>query len=94
MTISAYRAVVAVAVLALVSLVTGRLRSCWSLARHQWRRVVAVGVLTAAFQMLFFVAVVAAGVSVTTVVCLGFAPVLLLVVSSAQRRRLPSAAAR
>lgn len=90
LTISAYRAVVAVGVLVVVSLATGRLRSCWSLARHQWRRVVTVGVLTAMFQMLFFVAVVATGVSVTTVVCLGFAPVLLLVVSSAQRRRLPS----
>ena len=90
LTISAYRAVVAVAVLVVASLVTGRLRSCWSLARHQWRRVIIVGVLTAAFQMLFFVAVVATGVSVATVVCLGFAPVLLLFVSGAQRRRLPS----
>ncbi|MEP7092366.1 MAG: DMT family transporter, partial [Nocardioidaceae bacterium] len=50
-----------------------------------------VGVLTATFQMLFFVAVVVTGVSVTTVVCLGFAPVLLLALRSAQQRRLPSA---
>ena len=87
--ISAYRAIAAVAVLLVISLVTGRLTKSWSLARHQWRRVTVVGLLTAAFQMLFFVAVVATGVSVATVVCLGFAPVLLLVVSSAEQRRSP-----
>jgi len=53
--------------------------------------VLVVGVLTAAFQMLFFIAVVATGVSVATVVCLGFAPVLLLVLGSIQQRRRPSA---
>lgn len=88
--ISAYRSGVAVAVLLGFAVVTGRLRTSWSLARPQWRRVLVVGLLTAAFQLLFFIAVVATGVSVATVVCLGFAPVLLLVVSSMQRRRLPS----
>lgn len=91
LTISAYRALIAVAVLLAFSLVTGRLTRSWSSARNQWRRVTMVGVLTAAFQMLFFVAVVVTGVSVTTVVCLGFAPVLLLALRSAQQRRLPSA---
>jgi DME family drug/metabolite transporter len=90
--VSAYRAVVAVVVLSLCCLATGRLTRCWSLARHQWRRVSAVGLLTAAFQMLFFVAVVAAGVSVVTVVSLGIAPVLLLALHSVQQRRSPSAA--
>lgn len=90
LTISAYRAIAAVAALLVVALVTGRLGMSWSLARRQWRRVTVVGLLTAAFQLLFFVAVVAIGVSVATVVCLGFAPVLLLVVSSTQQRRLPS----
>ena len=46
--------------------------------------------MTAAFQLLFFVAVVETGVSVTTVVALGFAPVLLLVVASARDGRLPA----
>ena len=91
LTISAYRALIAVAVLLGFSLATRRLTSSWSSARNQWRRVAVVGVLTAVFQMLFFVAVVATGVSVTTVVCLGFAPVLLLALRSAQERRLPSA---
>jgi DME family drug/metabolite transporter len=90
LTISAYRAVVAVAVLLAISVLTGRLETSWSVARHQWRRVVAVGVLTATFQMLFFLAVVAAGVSLTTVIALGCAPVLLLALNSARQRRFPS----
>ena len=90
LTISAYRAIAAVSVLLLIALVTRRLARSWSLARHQWRRVIAVGLLTAVFQLLFFIAVVATGVSIATVVCLGFAPVLLLVISCAQQRRLPS----
>jgi DME family drug/metabolite transporter len=88
--ISAYRAIAAVVVLLVLALVTRRLARSWSLARHQWRRVIIVGLLTAAFQLLFFIAVVATGVSIATVVCLGFAPVLLLVISCAQQRRLPS----
>ena len=46
--------------------------------------------LTSAFQLLFFVGVVANGVSVTTVVTLGFAPVLLLVLASARGGRPPA----
>lgn len=90
LTISAYRAIAAVVVLLVLALVTRRLARLWSLAHRQWRRVIIVGLLTAAFQLLFFIAVVATGVSIATVVCLGFAPVLLLVISCAQQRRLPS----
>jgi drug/metabolite transporter, DME family len=89
LTISAYRAIAAVVVLVVIALVRRRFAS-WSLAVHQWRRVIMVGLLTAAAQLLFFIAVVATGVSIATVVCLGFAPVLLLVVSCIQERRLPS----
>ena len=90
--ISAYRAVAAVLVLVAACLVTRRLGTSLSLARRHWRRVTVTGLATAAFQLLFFVAVVAAGVSVATVVALGLAPVLLLVVGSVQRRRAPSPA--
>ena len=90
--ISAYRAVAAVLVLVAASLVTRRLGTSFSLARRHWRRVTVTGLATAAFQLLFFVAVVAAGVSVATVVALGLAPVLLLVVGSVQRGRVPSPA--
>ncbi len=90
LTISAYRAVAAVIVLVAAAAVLGRLDACRALVRTQGRRALAVGVLTATFQLLFFVAVVLSGVGVTTVVCLGFAPVLLLAVASVRRRRLPS----
>ena len=89
-TIGAYRAIAAVAALVVASQVTGRLDVCRALARSHWRRVILTGLSTAAFQLLFFVAVVAAGVSVATVVSLGLAPVLLLVLGGVQRRRTPS----
>lgn len=92
LTISAYRAVAAAVVLVLVLLLTGRLR--WSMAsarRHQGRLAV-VGVLIALSQLLFFTSVEWAGVSLSTVICMGFAPVLLLGVTSVRRRRLPSSA--
>lgn len=88
-TITAYRAIAAVAALVVASLVTGRLHSCLALARSRWPRVIVTGLSTATFQLLFFVAVVATGVSVATVVSLGLAPVLLLVLDGARRRRVP-----
>jgi drug/metabolite transporter, DME family len=90
LTIGAYRAVAGVTALIIASLLTGRLRMCLVLARCRWRRVIVTGVSTAVFQLLFFLAVVATGVSVATVVSLGLAPVLLLVLGSVQRRRAPS----
>lgn len=86
-TISAYRALAAAVVLLGLVVLTRRLATSWTRARPHWRRVLAVGGLTAVFQLLFFLAVVATGVSIATVVCLGFAPVLLLVVSGGRRRR-------
>jgi DME family drug/metabolite transporter len=90
LTIGAYRAIAAVAVLALAATVTRLWAACRALLREHGRRVVLTGCMTAAFQLLFFVAVVANGVSVTTVVTLGFAPVLLLVLASARDGRLPA----
>ena len=92
LTIGAYRAIAAVAALVFASLMTGRLQRCLGLARSHGRRVVITGLSAAAFQLLFFVAVVTTGVSVATVVSLGLPPVLLLVLSSHQRRRAPSPA--
>jgi DME family drug/metabolite transporter len=90
LTIGAYRAVAAMAVLVLAATVTHLWATCLALIRQHGRRVVLTGVLAATFQLLFFVAVVANGVSVTTVVTLGFAPVLLLVLASARDRRPPA----
>lgn len=89
--ISAWRAVAAVLVLLAASLATRRLGTSLALARRHWRRVIVTGLGTATFMLLFFVAVVAAGVSVATVIALGVAPVLLLVVGSVRRRRPPAA---
>jgi drug/metabolite transporter, DME family len=90
LTIGAYRAIAAVGALGIASVVTSRLRACRDLVRDHGRRVAVTGVATAIFQLLFFVAVVEAGVSVGTVVSLGFAPVLLLVAGSVQQRRTPA----
>jgi DME family drug/metabolite transporter len=90
LTIGAYRSVAAVVVLALAATATRQWPACRALVREHGWRILLVGVLTAAFQLLFFVAVVANGVSVTTVVALGFPPVLLLLVASARERRTPS----
>jgi DME family drug/metabolite transporter len=88
--VGAYRAVAAVAVLALAATATRQWAACRALVHEHGRRVVVTGVLTATFQLLFFVAVVATGVSVTTVVALGFAPALLLLIGSARVRRPPT----
>lgn len=93
LTISAYRALAALVMLLGLVLGMRRLATSWSRARLQWRRALVVGGLTAVFQLLFFLAVVTTGVSIATVVCLGFAPVLLLGVGCYQRRRPPSVGA-
>lgn len=93
LTTGAYRAVVAVVALSLVVTVMGRARACLDVLRDAPGRTLVVGVATSVFQLLFFLAVVSVGVSVATVVCLGFAPVLLLVVGSLRTRRRPPALA-
>jgi DME family drug/metabolite transporter len=90
--ISGYRAVAAVLALLVAVVLTRRVAASLALARRRWRRVTITGVATAIFQLLFFVAVIATGVSVTTVIALGLAPVLLLVVGSVERRQAPGAA--
>lgn len=89
LTTGAYRGIVAVAALVLMVVVTGRARRCRAVVEAAPGRVVVVGLLISAFQLLFFVAVVSVGVSVATVVCLGFAPVLILVVHSVRDRAAP-----
>ena len=90
--IGAYRAIAALLTLLVAAAVTRRLRAGLTLGVLHRRRVAAVGLLTAAFQLLFFVAVVAVGVSVATMIALGWPPLLLLVIASVRRRRLPSGA--
>ena len=87
--VGAYRAVAAVLALLLAVVATGRLARCRELAAEHPARVVGVGVLTATFMVLFFVSVVSVGVSIATVVALGWAPVLLQLVRVARERRPP-----
>ncbi len=88
-TVTAYRSVLAVVVLTIAVTIRGQVDAAVHVVRTQRGRVVTVGLLTATFQLLFFIAVIGAGVSVATVVMLGFAPVLLLILTSVRQRRLP-----
>ncbi|MDN4160845.1 DMT family transporter [Nocardioides abyssi] len=88
-TISAWRMGIAAVVL-VAAVVT--LRSGGALARllrERPGRVVAVGCGTAAYQALYFGAVVSVGVTVATVVSLGLAPVLLTAAEAVRDRRRP-----
>ncbi len=89
-TVGAYRAVAAVLALLLMVAVAGRWSGCRELVAARPLRAPAVGVLTATFMVLFFVSVVSVGVSIATVVALGWAPVLLLVLGVVRDRRPPS----
>jgi DME family drug/metabolite transporter len=90
LTISAYRAAAAAVLLDVVLLLRGESASSRVALRGQHGRLVVVGVLIAVSQLLFFMSVQWAGVSLSTVICMGFAPVLLLAVTSVRRRRVPS----
>ncbi|MDN4173406.1 DMT family transporter [Nocardioides sp. SOB77] len=91
LTISAWRMAIAAVVLllALVALRGGP--ALGRLLRERPGRVVVVGCGTAAYQALYFGAVVSAGVTVATVVSLGLAPVLLTLAAAARSRRRPGA---
>ncbi len=88
-TVGAYRAVAAVVALLVMVLVAGRLDQCRRLLADHPLRAAGVGVLTATFMVLFFVSVVSVGVSIATVVCLGWAPVLLHLLPVLRHRRSP-----
>ena len=90
LTIGAWRAAVAGVVVVVAALAMRRVPAVVALVRAHVVGVVGAGLLTAAFQLCYFVAVVAVGVSVATVIALGLAPVLLVAVD-AVRRRKPSA---
>lgn len=88
-TISAWRMLIgAVALLAVVALVR-QLGDLRRLVRERPGHVVVIGVATATYQALYFAAVVAVGVTVSTVVSLGLAPVLVALVESVRERRVP-----
>ena len=89
-TISAWRMLLAAVVLAAAVLLLRQTRRVVMLTRARPVRAALVGTGTACYQALYFGAVVATGVTVATVVSLGFAPVLLTVVESIRQRRRPT----
>lgn len=90
--ISAWRMVIAAAVLLAVLLTLRRGREVRDLARARPRQLLAVGVGTAAYQGFYFVSVTQVGVAVSTVVSLGVAPVLLTAAEAVRHRRTPDRA--
>jgi DME family drug/metabolite transporter len=89
-TISAWRMIVATVVLLGALALTRQLPAATALLRSRPGPVVVVGVCTAAYQAFYYASVVAVGVTVSTVVSLGFAPVLVTVVESVRLRARPS----
>jgi DME family drug/metabolite transporter len=90
LTISAWRLLLAAGVLAGAVLLLRQGPSVLALARARPWRAAIVGAGTASYQALYFGAVVATGVTVSTVVSLGLAPVLLTVAESVRHHRRPS----
>lgn len=64
------------------------LRRPWLRGRRAVRHVVAMALLTIAYQTTYFAAVAAGSLSVATLVALGSAPVFVTIVHAVQRRRL------
>lgn len=91
-TISAWRMLLAAAVLLACVALLRRRTDLLVLVRTHPARSLAVGASTALYQALYFTAVVLAGVTVATVVSLGLAPVLLTVAESLRERRRPTTA--
>lgn len=88
-TISAWRMAVAALVLLLAVVVVRRLPEVGALLRAHPVGAVLVGLFTGGYQLLYFAAVVEVGLTVSTVVALGVAPVLLTVGESVAARRAP-----
>ncbi len=93
LTISAWRMGLAAVVLILALLATRQVAGVRTLLRTRPAYAVAVGLATACYQALYFGAVVQVGVTVSTVVSLGLAPVLLTVGEAVVARRRPATAA-
>lgn len=90
LTISAWRMGLAAAVLLVALVATGQVSGVRTLLRTRPAYAVAVGLATASYQALYFSAVIEVGVTVSTVVSLGLAPLLLTVGEAAVARRRPA----
>ena len=90
-TIGFYRLLIAAAVLFASALIRRSAGALIRITRQMPARVVLTGAGLAGYQALYFVAVVAAGVSVATVVSLGVAPVVTTAWEAVRARRRPGA---
>ncbi|MBF4768140.1 DMT family transporter [Nocardioides agariphilus] len=88
-TISAYRTTIAAIVLVVACVLTRQLAAVRRLLAARPGPTVFVGLATAAYQALYFASVVWVGVTVSTVVSLGVAPLALTIRDAVQRRRGP-----
>lgn len=88
---SGWRMVIAAGGLTLLALLTGRWRLLGRNLRLRPLAVVALGLCTATYQGLYFLAVLQVGVSVSTVVALGLAPLLVSGCEHLRDRSRPSA---
>lgn len=90
LTLSELRMALAAVALGLTVVLSGGTRELLSLIRERPRLAATVGAATGAYQALYFLAVVTVGVSASTVIGLGLAPVLLTVSEWVRRQRRPS----
>lgn len=90
LTVSAYRTAIAAVVLLGALVVSGRGAAARRLLAQHGFRTAVTGVLTASYQVMYFVAVVAVGISVSTVIALGVAPTLLTARAAVRRHAWPA----
>jgi DME family drug/metabolite transporter len=88
--VSTWRMLLAALVLFAALLVTRGFADLRALMRQRPRTAILVGTCTGAYQALYFGAVLAVGVTVSTVVALGLAPVLLTIGESVAARTRPT----
>ena len=92
LTVSAWRMLLAALALLLALALARGYADVTALLRRSPGTAIFVGCCTGAYQALYFAAVLAVGVTVSTVVALGLAPTLLTLAESMRARRLPSLA--
>lgn len=83
--VAAHRLLLGGGLLVILLLCTGRVPR----GRHAWRRIGVVGGLAALSQASYFWAVAASSVTVATLIAIGSAPILVVIVDSVGARRLP-----
>jgi DME family drug/metabolite transporter len=88
-TISAYRTSIAALVLLAACVLSSQLRGVLRLLRERPGPTVFVGLATASYQALYFASVVWVGVTVSTVVSLGVAPLALTIRDAVRHHRRP-----